>query len=101
MARSTQSARDQLFEAVHEDGAALLVLQARFGERLRQARLAVGMTQAEMAKRSGVHDHYIGRVELGHKNLTLGTMLRLAMVVGCDVGDMLSESTMPSDGQAD
>ena len=101
MARRTQSARDQPSEAVHEDGAALLVLQARFGERLRQARLAMDMTQAEMAKRSGVHGHYIGRVELGRKNLTLGTMLRLATVVGCNVSDMLRETDTATDEQID
>ena len=101
MARRTQSARDQPSEAVHEDAAALLVLQTRFGERLRQARLAMNMTQAELAKRSGVHDRYIGRVELGRKNLTLGTMLRLATVVGCKVGNLLSEAEAPFDGQTD
>jgi DNA-binding XRE family transcriptional regulator len=57
-------------------------LQALFGERLRQARLAAGMTQAEMAERSGVHVHYVSKVELGQKNLTLGTMTKLAAVVG-------------------
>ena len=61
----------------------------------------MGITQAEMAKRSGVHDHYIGRVELGRKNLTLSTMLKLAAVVGCNVGNMLSESDTPTDGQTD
>jgi len=100
MARRTQSAQDQLSEAVHEDAAALLVLQVRFGERLRQTRLAMNMTQAELAKRSGIHDRYIGRVELGRKNLTLSTMLKLATVVGCKVGDLLSEAEAPADRQA-
>lgn len=49
------------------------------------------MTQAEMAERSGVNVQYVGRVELGQKNLTLGTMAKLAAVVGHSVSDMLRQ----------
>jgi len=53
------------------------------------------MTQAEMAERSGVHVQYISKVELGQKNLTLGTMAKLAAAVGHSVSDMLREPERP------
>ncbi len=56
------------------------------------------MTQAEMAERSGVHVHYVSKVELGQKNLTLGTMTKLAAVVGRSVSDMLREPERPQSG---
>lgn len=80
---------------------ALSSLQTRFGERLRQARLAANMTQAEMAERSGIHEQYIGRVEQGRKNLRLDTMVRLAMVVGHSVSDMLRETDTPQSGKSE
>ena len=79
----------------------LSALQIRFGERLRQARLAAGMTQAEMAERSGIHEQYVGRVEQGRKNLRLDTMVRLAMVVGHSVSDMLRDLDAPQSGKSE
>ena len=70
----------------------LSALQVRFGERLRQVRLAAHMTQAQLAERSGLNEKYVGRVEQGRKNLRLDTMVRLAMVVGLKVSDMLRET---------
>ena len=78
-----------------EDALAPPNLQALFGKRLRQARLAAGITQAEMAERSGVHIQYVSRVELGQRNLTLGTMTKLAAVVGRSVSDLLREPETP------
>ena len=85
-------------EPAYEEALAPPALQALFGERLRQARVAVGMTQAEMAERSGVNVQYVGRVELGQKNLTLGTMVKLAAVVGLSVSDMLRDPGTPRSG---
>lgn len=70
-------------------------LQVLFGERLRQARIEAGITQAEMAERSGVHIQYVSRVERGQRNLTLSTMAKLAAVVGRSVSDMLREPEVP------
>ena len=79
----------------------LSALQIRFGERLRQARLAANMTQADMAERSGIHEQYVGRVEQGRKNLRLDTMVRLALVVGHSVSDMLRELNTPQSGKSE
>lgn len=88
-------------ESAHEESLAPPALQALFGERLRQARIAAGMTQAEMAERSGVHVQYVSKVELGQKNLTLGTMAKLAAVVGHSVSDMLRDPETPQSEQTE
>jgi len=37
----------------------------RFGNRLREVRLSMGMTQAELARRADVSVAYVGRLERG------------------------------------
>ncbi len=99
MAQRPRTAKDEPTpDPAHEGASAPPALQVLFGERLRQARIAAGMTQAEMAERSGVHVHYVSKVELGQKNLTLGTMTKLAAVVGRSVSDMLREPERPQSG---
>ena len=96
MAQRPPTAKDEPTpDPAHEGASAPPALQVLFGERLRQARIAAGMTQAEMAERSGVHVQYISKVELGQKNLTLGTMAKLAAAVGHSVSDMLREPERP------
>ena len=92
MARSPGAQDKSLNE---EETSVLSALQTRFGERLRQARLAMNMTQAGMAERAGIHEQHVGRVEQGRKNLRLDTMVRLAMVVGSSVSNMLREADTP------
>jgi putative transcriptional regulator len=50
----------------------------RFGTRLKQLRAEREMSQANLAKASGVSREYIARLELGQQDPTLGTMRKLA-----------------------
>ena len=71
-------------------------LQERFGYNLRLIRKRVGLTQMQVAERSGIHQKEISQVELGKVNLTLGTMQRLAKVVDHDVTSLLgAPETLP------
>jgi DNA-binding XRE family transcriptional regulator len=45
---------------------------------VRQLRLAVGLTQTALAKRSGMNRSYLSRLESGRHNPTLATLERLA-----------------------
>ena len=49
---------------------------------LLKARLAKRMTQAELAKRAGVSQVIIARLESGAANPTVGTVNRVAVVLG-------------------
>ena len=54
----------------------------RFGERLRQLRLARDWTQEELAARSGLHSTYVGGIERGERNVSLDNILKLAHALG-------------------
>ncbi len=66
-----------------------LQLQLVFGKNLRAARLARGLTQAEIAKVTGVPQQHLSLIEVGKQNVTLRTMVLLSEVVGCSVSDLL------------
>jgi transcriptional regulator with XRE-family HTH domain len=57
------------------------------GRELRSTRHALGLTQAELARRLEVSPSYIASVEAGGRNLTLGQLANIAnaMRLGVDV----------------
>lgn len=59
------------------------------GARLREAREARGMTQEELARRSGTARTYIGPVERGAKNVSLETLARFAAVLDVEMADLI------------
>lgn len=52
------------------------------GGRIRSLRLAAGLTQAELARRTGIHRPNIARVEAGRHTPSLETIARLAAAIG-------------------
>lgn len=58
---------------------------------LRQGRQRLGLSQEELADRAGLHRTYIGAVERAQKNLTIGSLERLADALGCTVVGMVSD----------
>jgi DNA-binding XRE family transcriptional regulator len=63
---------------------------ARLGARLRELRLAAGLTQAELARRTGIHRPNIARVEAGRHTPSLETLARLASAIGVPTTTVLS-----------
>jgi len=57
----------------------------KFGKIIRQMRLEHDWTQLELAGEMDVDAAYISRIELGKKNLSLETILKLAKVFGVKV----------------
>ena len=64
------------------------------GGAIRDARLAVGLSQDELAKRLGVSRPYIVRVERGFENSTVGQVFNIASSLG--VGFRLSMPVLES-----
>jgi DNA-binding XRE family transcriptional regulator len=64
---------------------------SRLGARLRELRLAAGLTQAELARRTGIHRPNIARVEAGRHTPSLETLTRLATAIGVSATRVLSE----------
>jgi transcriptional regulator with XRE-family HTH domain len=52
--------------------------RSRFGKKIRQLRLAKGLTQEALADRAGLHPTYIGGVERGERNVGFDNILKLA-----------------------
>ena len=63
----------------------------RLGARLRQLRKAAGLTQAELARRTGIHRPNIARVEAGRHTPSLETLARLATAIGVPTTAVLME----------
>jgi len=72
--------------------AALAIDGARLGARLRELRVAAGLTQAELARRTGIHRPNIARVEAGRHTPSLETLARLASAIGVPTTSVLAES---------
>jgi DNA-binding XRE family transcriptional regulator len=62
----------------------------RLGQRLRALRLAAGLTQAELARRTGIHRPNIARVEAGRHTPSLETLARLAAAIGVPTARVLA-----------
>jgi transcriptional regulator with XRE-family HTH domain len=62
---------------------------ARFGQRLRELRLARGMSQAELARQAEVTTNYISRLEGGGAAPGIDLVARLAVALGVPVADLL------------
>ncbi len=61
----------------------------QFGERVRAERLRQGISQEELAARSGVHRTYIGMIERAEKNITLKNIIKIAEALGVKPSSLL------------
>jgi DNA-binding XRE family transcriptional regulator len=63
----------------------------RLGARIRALRLAAGLTQAELARRTGIHRPNIARVEAGRHTPSLETLARVAAALGVPTARVLTD----------
>lgn len=64
-------------------------LRQILAKNLRDFRQAKGISQEQLASLSGLHRTYIGSVERGERNVTLGTLELLAGPLGVSVPELL------------
>jgi transcriptional regulator with XRE-family HTH domain len=67
----------------------------RFGARLRELRLAQGMTQLQLAEKAQVTTTYVGRLESGGAAPGIDLVERLATALGTTVADLLPATDPP------
>lgn len=72
---------------LHEDSEAA---STAFGERLREVRARVGMSQDGLAREANIHPTSIGRLERGGREPRLTTLLRLADGLGVEPGELVN-----------
>lgn len=63
-------------------------VQRSFGNRIRDLRKAIGMTQEDLADRCGLFRTYLSRLETGKANPTLTMIHALAGSLGVDIADL-------------
>jgi transcriptional regulator with XRE-family HTH domain len=64
-------------------------LQTIVAANVRRQRLAIGLSQEELADVCGYHRTYIGAIERGERNITLLTLDSLAQALKLNVTDLL------------
>jgi transcriptional regulator with XRE-family HTH domain len=60
------------------------------GKYIRQKRISLGLSQEELAARSGLHRTYISDVERGIRNLTIGATWFVSQGLGVDFREMIN-----------
>jgi transcriptional regulator with XRE-family HTH domain len=63
-------------------------IEAKFGKRVREIRERMGLTQEQLADRSGLHRTYIGGIERGERNPSVVNVVRIAEALGVRVGEL-------------
>lgn len=69
----------------------------KLGKRIREERLKLKLTQAQLAEAIDISDTYMGAIERGERSLTLDTLVRLVNRLGVTVDYMLSDSISDND----
>jgi len=63
----------------------------RIGDRVRELRVAAGLTQAQLADRAGLHRTFIGSVERGERNVALLSLRRIAQALRTTPTELLAD----------
>ncbi len=66
-----------------------------FGERIRDRRQALGLSQEAAAVRCGIHWTQLGKVERGQRSLRLETIVKIAEGLAIDAGKLVSGLPVP------
>lgn len=61
----------------------------KFGQRVRQEREKLGLSQEELANKAKVHRTYIGMIERAEKNITLVNIEKIAKALNIEVWNLL------------
>ncbi len=61
------------------------------GETIRTYRKCAGLTQEKLAERADLHHNFIGEVERGNMEISLGSLLKIAKALGVSGRDLLRD----------
>jgi transcriptional regulator with XRE-family HTH domain len=64
------------------------ILEA-FGNNVATRRRELGLSQEGLAERAGLHRTYVGSVERGERNPALKSIVKIALALGVNPGDLL------------
>ena len=61
----------------------------KFGSRVRDLRIAQGISQEVLAQKSGLHRTYIGGIERGERNISLVNIEKIAKALNLTLADIV------------
>ena len=67
-------------------------ISKQFGTAVRNRRMAVGMSQENLAEKAALHPTYVSMVERGVRNATLGVAARIAKALKVDLPKLIEEA---------
>lgn len=76
--------KDNVFELDNKD------INVLFGQKLRQLRIDMNLSQEEFAFHVGLHRTYIGQVERAEKNITLKNIGKIAKALNIDPKELFN-----------
>jgi transcriptional regulator with XRE-family HTH domain len=62
----------------------------KFGEKVREKRTELGLSQEELAERAGVHRTYVGMIERAEKNITLENIEKICKALKTPLHELLN-----------
>ena len=63
----------------------------KFGNKVRQERTKLGLSQERLAAKAGVHRTYIGMIERAEKNITLENIEKVAKALNLKLSNFFSD----------
>jgi transcriptional regulator with XRE-family HTH domain len=66
-------------------------INEKFGIKVKEIRLEIGISQEELSFRSELHRTYISSIELGKRNVSLVNIEKLAKALGCEISDFFND----------
>lgn len=60
----------------------------KFGQKVREERQKLNLSQEELADKAGVHRTYIGMIERAEKNITLENIEKIAKALGKSIASL-------------
>lgn len=66
-------------------------IKTRFGANVRKLRQAKGLSQEAFADICGLHRTYIGAIERGERNVSLGNIEKIAKALGVSISSLFGQ----------
>lgn len=63
----------------------------KFGNKVRELRIAQGLSQEILAQKSGLHRTYIGGIERGERNISLINIEKIANVFDISMASLMGD----------
>lgn len=67
-------------------------IKIRFGKRLRVVRKRAGISQEKLAALSGIARNFVSMIENGQRNVTIGTVEKLAKGLDCRLAMLMPDA---------